>query len=51
MDASLNNRGEAHENGAVESQNRQLKKAIDQALILRDSLFPRTEYAEAWKML
>ena len=37
MDASRNNRGEAHENGAVESQNRHLKKAIDQALILRGS--------------
>ena len=35
MDASRNNRGEAHENGAVESQNRHLKKAIEQALILR----------------
>jgi hypothetical protein len=37
MDASRNNRGEAHENGAVESQNRHLKTAIDQALILRGS--------------
>jgi hypothetical protein len=37
MDASRNNRGEAHENGAVESQNRHLKKALDQALILRGS--------------
>ncbi|PIL18103.1 hypothetical protein P775_21505, partial [Puniceibacterium antarcticum] len=37
MEASRNNRGEAHENGAVESQNRHLKKAIDQALILRGS--------------
>ena len=37
MDASRNNRGEAHENGAVESQNRHLKKAIEQALILRGS--------------
>jgi hypothetical protein len=37
MDASRNNRGEAHENGAVESQNRHLKIAIDQALILRGS--------------
>jgi hypothetical protein len=35
MEASRNNRGEAHENGAVESQNRHLKTAIDQALILR----------------
>jgi len=37
MDASRNNRGEAHENGAVESQNRHLKRAIEQALILRGS--------------
>jgi len=37
MDASRNNRGEAHENGAVESQNRHLKSAINQALILRAS--------------
>ena len=37
MDASRNNRGEAHENGAVESQNRHLKSAINQALILRGS--------------
>jgi hypothetical protein len=37
MEASRNNRGEAHENGAVESQNRHLKKAIEQALILRGS--------------
>ncbi len=35
MEASRNNRGEAHENGSVESQNRHLKKAIEQALILR----------------
>jgi len=41
MDASRNNRGEAHENGAVESQNRHLKIAIDQALILRGSLLLR----------
>jgi len=37
MEASRNNRGEAHENGAVESHNRHLKVAIDQALILRGS--------------
>lgn len=37
MDATRNNRGEAHENGAIESQNRHLKKAIEQALILRGS--------------
>lgn len=35
MEASRNNRGEAHENGAVESKNRHLKTAIAQALILR----------------
>ena len=35
MEASRNDRGEAHENGAVESQNRHLKTAIAQALILR----------------
>jgi len=37
MEASRNNRGEAHENGSVESQNRHLKMAIKQALILRGS--------------
>jgi transposase InsO family protein len=37
MTASRNNPGEAHENGAVESQNRHLKVALDQALILRGS--------------
>ena len=37
MEASRNNRGEAHENGAVESHNRHLKVAIEQALILRGS--------------
>jgi hypothetical protein len=35
MAASRNNPGEAHENGAVESHNRHLKVALDQALILR----------------
>lgn len=35
MIASRNNPGEAHENGAVESHNRHLKTALDQALILR----------------
>lgn len=35
MEASRNNRGEAHENGAVESHNRHLKVAVEQALILR----------------
>ncbi len=35
MSASRSNPGEAHENGAVESHNRHLKTALDQALILR----------------
>jgi hypothetical protein len=35
MVASRNNPGEAHENGAVEAHNRDLKTALDQALILR----------------
>ena len=37
MLASRNNPGEAHENGAVETQNNHLKVALDQALILRGS--------------
>ena len=37
MDASRNDRDDAHENGAVESQNRYLKTAIKQAPILRGS--------------
>ncbi len=37
MVASRNNPGEAHENGAVETHNRHLKTALDQALILRGS--------------
>lgn len=37
LEASRNNRGEAHENGAVEAQHRHLKTALDQALILRGS--------------
>ncbi len=37
MDTSRHNRGEAHENGAVESQNRHLTTAIKHALILRGS--------------
>jgi hypothetical protein len=41
MDASRNNRCEAHENGAVESRNRHLKTAIEQAPILRSSLLLR----------
>jgi hypothetical protein len=37
MVGSRNNAGEAHENGSVESHNRHLKVALDQALILRGS--------------
>ena len=37
MTASRNNRGAAHENGAVEAQHGHLKTALDQALILRGS--------------
>ena len=37
LTASRNNRGEAHENGAVEAQHGHLKTALDQALILRGS--------------
>lgn len=35
MTATRNNRGLSHENGSVESSNRYLKEAIDQALLLR----------------
>jgi len=37
MTASRNNRGQAHENGAVESRHGHLKTAIEQALLLRGS--------------
>lgn len=37
MIASRSNRGEAHENGAVEAHNNHLKIALDQALALRGS--------------
>ncbi len=37
MEASRNNRGESHENGAIESHHGHLKTAIKQALILRGS--------------
>lgn len=37
MKPSRNNRGEAHENGSVESPNGHLKTALDQALLLRGS--------------
>jgi transposase InsO family protein len=33
--ASRNNRGESHENGAIESRQGSLKRALDQALLLR----------------
>lgn len=36
-EATRNNRGEAHENGSIESPNGHLKVSIDQALILRGS--------------
>ena len=37
MEASRNNRGQGHENGAIESPHGHLKKRIHQALLLRDS--------------
>lgn len=37
MVPSRNNRGVAHENGAIESPNGHLKRALDQALLLRGS--------------
>lgn len=37
MEATRNNRGEGHENGAIESPHGHLKKRIQQALHLRDS--------------
>lgn len=37
MDPTRNNRGEAHENGSVEASHRHLKRALDQALLLRGS--------------
>ena len=36
-ESTRNNRGEAHENGSIESPNGHLKKALEQALILRGS--------------
>jgi len=36
-DPTRNNRGQAHENGSIESPNGHLKTALDQALILRGS--------------
>jgi hypothetical protein len=35
MQPTRNNRGEAHENGSIESSHRHLKRALDQALLLR----------------
>jgi transposase InsO family protein len=37
MEPTRNNRGEGHENGAIESPHGHLKKRIQQALLLRDS--------------
>lgn len=37
MEATRNNRGEGHENGAIESAHGHLKKRIKQALLLRNS--------------
>lgn len=37
MRASRNNPGQSHENGAIESRQRSLKRALDQALLLRGS--------------
>jgi len=37
MEATRNNRGEGHENGAIEAAHGHLKKRIKQALLLRDS--------------
>lgn len=37
MIASRNNRGEAHENGAIESRHAHIKSRLDQALLLRGS--------------
>jgi len=37
MRASRNNRGESHENGAIESRQGSLKRALEQALLLRGS--------------
>lgn len=37
MEATRNNRGEGHENGAIESPHGHLKKRVHQALLLRDS--------------
>jgi transposase InsO family protein len=42
MRASRNNRGESHENGAIESRQGSLKRALEQALLLRGS----REFAE-----
>ena len=37
MEASRNNRGIAHENGAIEAAHRHLKRAVEDALLLRGS--------------
>lgn len=37
MEATRNNRGKSHENGAIESPNRHLKRGLEQALLVRGS--------------
>jgi hypothetical protein len=37
MEASRNNRGVAHENGAIEAAHRHLKRVVEDALLLRGS--------------
>jgi hypothetical protein len=47
--ATRNNRGEAHENGAIESHHGHLKRAIEQALVLRGGRdFDSLEAYRAW---
>ena len=48
MEATRNNRGKGHENGAIESPHGHLKKRIKQALLLRDSndFSSETAYAQ-----
>ena len=49
MTATRNNRGEAHENGAIESQHGHLKRAIEQALVLRGGRdFASLDAYRAW---
>jgi hypothetical protein len=37
MEASRNNRGSAHENGTIEAAHGHLKRAVEDALLLRGS--------------